>query len=194
MPYAQRSPRQLRQHVITYQDVCRANQQVTKELIAAGFWHDRLEDVDVYWTTHSLVCYGWYEGDIHIPAVSGAQLSDLIMGKHTRLTDILRHEWAHAVADKWPEVIQSRRFIRAFGAPYESMESIREYHPRHHLTPYASTSSCEDFAETFHFYLRHKGRLPMRLADEAKMVRKWRFVEWLACRISRHQPDARRVG
>ena len=30
------------------------------------------------------------------------------------------------------------------------------------LTPYAATSPCEDFAETFHFYLRHKGRLPLR--------------------------------
>jgi hypothetical protein len=185
MPYAQRSPRKLRRHVITYQDVCRANQQVTRELAAAGFWHDRLEDVEVYWTTHSLVCYGWYEGGIHIPAVSGAQLTDLICGRHMRLTDILRHEWAHAVADKWPEFIQSRRFIRAFGAPYESGEPVSVHDPSKHVTFYASTQPCEDFAEVFHFYLRHKGRLPKYLAARRAITRKWEYIIWLTENTSR---------
>jgi hypothetical protein len=185
MPHQQRSPRQLRRHVITYQDVSRANRTVTSELESLGFWHKRLDDIVVYWVAASWDCYGWYQGDIHIPALTGAQLSDLIQGRHTRLTDVLRHEWAHAVADKWPELMDSKRFLNDFGGPYGSMETVREYHPLHHLTRYAATSPCEDFAETFHHYLRHKGRLPVRLAARPRIVRKWNFVEWLAWRISK---------
>jgi hypothetical protein len=38
-------------------------------------------------------------------------------------------------------------------------------------------SPCEDFAETFHFYIRHKGRLPVRLATKPLIVRKWELVD-----------------
>ena len=47
-----------------------------------------------------------------------------------------------------------------------------------------STMPCEDFAEVFHYYLRHKGRLPLRLANKPRIVRKWQFVKWLAKGIS----------
>jgi hypothetical protein len=36
----------------------------------------------------------------------------------------------------------------------------------------------------FHYYLRHKGRLPLRLANKPRIVRKWQFVKWLAKGIS----------
>jgi len=153
-------------------------------LEALGFWHDRVEDIEVYLIPASLVCYGWYLGDIYIPALTGAQLSDLIVGRHTRLTDVLRHEWAHAVADQWPLLMNTKRFRRDFGGPYESDEHVRDYDPDHHVTEYASTMPCEDFAEVFHYYLRHKGRLPIRLLDKPKIVRKWKFIECLAKRIS----------
>jgi hypothetical protein len=49
-----------------------------------------------------------------------------------------------------------------------------------HLTPYASSKPCEDFAETFHYYLRHKGRLPIRLQNKFGIVQKWEFIASLA--------------
>ena len=186
MPYSPRSPRRIRRHIITHGDVCRANNQVTCEMDALGFWSDRLDTVEVWWTRASLSFYGWYEGDIHIPAVSGAQLSDYIAGRHIRLTDILRHEWAHAVADKWPEFIETRRFEQVFGAAYESEDPPWSHDPVRHVTRYAAVMPCEDFAEVFHFYLKHKGRLPQRLASKPAIVRKWAFMEWLAGRITRH--------
>ena len=185
MPHQQRAPRQPRRHVITYQDLCRAHTQVTRELKALGFWHHRLEHIEVCLIPASLVCYGWYQGHIYIPALTGAQLSDLVVGRHTRLTDVLRHEWAHAVADQWPLLMNTKRFEREFGGPYESVEAIREYDPDHHLTQYAATMPCEDFAEVFHYYLRHKGRLPARLQDKPQIAGKWQFVDWLSCRITR---------
>ncbi|MEX2580600.1 MAG: hypothetical protein WD342_16200 [Verrucomicrobiales bacterium] len=128
-------------------------------------WCPRLDEVTVWHVPVSLRCYGWFmpEGDIYIPAVTGARLSDFSLGYHTRLTDVLRHEWAHALADRRPGLVRNRCFQRVFGGPYHSTFPVAEYDPAHHLTPYAATSPGEDFAETFHFYLRHKGRLPLRL-------------------------------
>jgi hypothetical protein len=185
MPYQRKTARQPRRHLISYQDVCRANHTVIRELETLWFWHKRLDDVEVYWVATSWSCYGWYQGDIYIPAITGAQLSDLIQGRHIRLTDVLRHEWAHAVADKWPLVMNTKRFLTAFGGPYESGERVMNYDPDHHLTEYAATMPCEDFAETFHYYLRHKGNVPYRLHYKPRILAKWQFVEWLARRISR---------
>ena len=184
MPHLQYAARRLRQHVITLQDVCRANNQITDELDNLGLWSDRLDKIVVYWVPASWDCYGWFNGHICIPAITGARLSDFLGGKYTRLTDVLRHEWAHAVADRHKRLIETTRFERAFGGPYESDDAVRQYDPAHHLTPYAAVNPCEDFAEVFHYYLRHKGRLPVRLANKPRIIRKWKFVEWLARQVS----------
>ena len=184
MPHQQRSPRQLRRHVISYEDVCRSNNQVTRELLKLGFWDDQLNEVQVYWTAASWKCYGWYLQHIYIPAITGAHLSDLFAGQYTSLTDVLRHEWAHAVADRWQSLMDTKRFVRDFGGPYESTDQVHDYDPARHLTTYAASMPCEDFAEVFHYYLRHKGRLPVRHANKPRIIRKWQFVKWLAGRIS----------
>jgi hypothetical protein len=147
MPYQRKAPRQPRRHTISYQDVCRANHTGTRDLESLWFWHKRLDEVEVYWVAASWSRHDWYQGDIYIPTITGAQLSDLIQGRHIRLTDVLRHEWAHAVADNWPLVMISKRFLTAFGGPYESGEPVMDYDPAHHLTEYAATMPCEDFAE-----------------------------------------------
>jgi len=36
---------------------------------------------------------------------------------------------------------------------------------------------CEDVAEDFHYFLRHKGRLPVCLATKPIIVRKCQFVK-----------------
>lgn len=183
MPFCYRSPRRPRRHLISLRDVDRANRQVTGEMEKLGLWCPRLDDVTVWLVPVSLDCYGWFlsEGDIYVPSVNGAQLSDLVLGHHTRLTDVLRHEWAHALADRIPRLVETKRFRRAFGGSYDSPDPVREYDPGHHLTPYAATSPCEDFAETFHFYLRHKGVLPLRLQGKSVIVRKWGVIASVAC-------------
>ena len=178
MPYCYRTPRRPRRHLISLPDLERANRQVTGEMEDLGLWCSRLDDVTVWLVPVSRDCYGWFmpDGDISVPAVNGAQLSDFLHGHHTRLTDVLRHEWAHAVADRRPRLVETKRFRSVFGAAYDSPDPVWEYHPDHHLTPYAATNPCEDFAETFHFYLRHRGRLPLRLQAKSEIVRKWDFV------------------
>lgn len=187
MPFSRKSDRRISRHVITLPQLTEANWSVTTEMDQLGLWSPRLDDVDVFLVPVSFRCYGWFlpEGHIYIPAVTGAQLSDLITGHHTRLADVLRHEWAHALADRNPKLVGDRRFRSVFGGSYESPHPVWEYHTDMHLTPYAATSPCEDFAETFHFYLRHKGRLPLRLHAKPEIARKWEFIGWLAERVSR---------
>ena len=78
--------------------------------------------------------------------------------------------------------MKSRRFREIFGGPYQSTEPVADFDPEAHLTPYAASSPCEDFAETFHYFLRHKGRLPRHLKSKPPITRKWRFLESLAQR------------
>lgn len=178
MPFTRQTARRLGRHLITLGELDRANQQVTWEMETLGFWHRGLENVTVRLVPVSFNYYGWFlsEGDIYVPAVNGAQLSDLMLGRHTRLTDVLRHEWAHALADRRPRLVGTKRFCKVFGGEYDSPDPVREYDPDHHLTSYAATNPCEDFAETFHYYLRHKGRLPLRLHAKTAIARKWDFV------------------
>ena len=184
MPHQQKVAHKLRRHVITLRDLCRANNQVTDEMDDLGLWSDRLDKVEVYLVPASWDHYGWYQHHICIPAITGAQLSDFLAGKFTRLTDVLRHEWAHAVADRHKRLIETQRFERVFGGSYESDDAVRAYDADHHLTRYAAVNPSEDFAEVFHYYLRHKGRLPVRLANKPAIARKWQFVKWLAGSIS----------
>ncbi len=56
--------------------------------------------------------------------------------------------------------------------------------PCHHPPPAHVGQLAGHLIETFHFYLRHKGRLPVRLHSKPEIVRKWAFIQWLAERIS----------
>jgi len=182
MPYIRKSPRKLSNLVITLSALTRANWQVTDEMENHGFWHRKLDDIEVCLAPLGYDCYGWFmpDGHIYIPAVTGATLSDLVTGHHTRLADVLRHEWAHALADRRPRLVEGKRFRKAFGGRYDSPNQAWDYDPDLHLTPYASSKPCEDFAETFHYYLRHKGRLPVRLHNKIGIIQKWEFIASLA--------------
>lgn len=183
MPYQQRASRVLSRHIITHKSLQEANRKVARDMAAVGLWSELLTEVEVRLVPVSLQCYGWHDGVICIPMVSGAQIFDLFHGRHTRLTDILRHEWAHAIADVYPDLVESDHFVRCFGGEYEDLRRVH-HDPNHHVTRYASVMPCEDFAEVFHFYLRHGGRIPLRLSHKKIIVRKWKFIDRIARRIS----------
>ena len=180
MPHTRAARRRWRDHIITPADVGRANRAVVREMETLGLWSARLDDINVLWVPASVLCYGWYQGEILIPGIAGVRLLEFIRGIHTSLRDVLRHEWAHAVADHRPAAIGTKRFVSAFGGSYDGEEKVSDYDPDDHLTLYAATCPCEDFAEVFHFYLKHKGRLPVRLRNKPAIVRKWKFVASLA--------------
>lgn len=186
MPYAQRSRRPVTRHLITLESLDLANRQVTGEMRRLGMWVEPLDQVGLFLRDRHAGYYGWHSGTpgaIHIPRLSMRDLCDRL-GRRTRLTDILRHEWSHAVAACFPGFIESLRFPRTFGGSYHDPFPVRPYDAAHHVTDYAADMPAEDFAEVFNFYLRHKGRLPQRLAHKPPIIRKWRFIAAMARRMA----------
>ena len=163
---------------VTLPQLNRALGQVVRELNAHGLWDEKMAEVEVWLTPFDFVCYGWQyygtTGEICIPAVSGAKLSDLWYGSYKPLADVLRHEYGHALADTHRGLFRSSRFRDAFYASHED-ESRFEHDPEFHVSEYAATNASEDFAECFMLFLRHTGRLPTAHQTSAKR-QKWKFV------------------
>ena len=173
-------------HTVTLPRLNRALGRVNKELHAQGLWNAKLQEIDVYLVPFGFA-YGWQwygsTGDIGIPALSLAKLRDWIKGSYVSLADILRHEYAHAIAHTHRGLIRSRRFTRAFMASHENLQPF-VYNPELHVSPYAATCAAEDFAEVFMLYLRHGTRLPACL-ESPVIRRKWNFVKALCGAIKR---------
>ena len=83
----------------------------------------------------------WYgsSGDISIPRVSLSRLSDIWTGGYTSLRDVLRHEFAHAIADTHRGLFRSGDFSEAFGAAHH-WNFEWEHDPEHHVSKYAATA------------------------------------------------------
>lgn len=186
MPYAQRSRVPATRHLITLQMLDTANQQVTREMMRLGIWGPLLERVGVYLGPKYDGYFGWHcgsPGNIYVPQQTIRSMFDS-KGRFTRISDILRHEWAHALAASYSEFTDSPRFDRTFHGSYHDEFPIWEYNPHIHVTEYAADMPAEDFAEIFNFYLRHKGRMPVRFAYKPFIARKWQFVDAIARRLS----------
>lgn len=167
--------------LVTQSQLDLANYAVTCELDRHGFYDHRVQAID----THLVIfgfAYGWQwygsTGEINIPRVSLSRLFHIWNGGYTSLRDVLRHEFAHAIADTHRGLFRSSYFSEAFGAAHH-WDFGWEHDPEHHVSEYAATAPAEDFAETFMFFLRHNGVLPPRLKTAA-IMRKWRFIQRLS--------------
>ena len=173
-------------HIINQSQLDRANYAVTCELDAHGFYDAHIQAVATYLVPLG-VAYGWHyygsTGDINIPRVSFSRLSHLWRGGYTSLRDVLRHEFAHAVADTHRGLFRSAFFSDSFGAAHH-WDFEWEYDPEHHVSEYAATAPAEDFAETFMLYVRYGGTLPPRHAT-GPLRRKWKFIHRLSDATSR---------
>ena len=173
---------------ITLPQLQRANRHVTTEMDSLGLWSSRLNHVDVWLVPFSWNCYGWQEygadGSICIPAVSLPRLADrLLRTSGYTLRDLLRHEWAHALAYHHHDLVSGRGFKRAFDGDHDGDDAF-VYDPEIHITPYAATSPSEDFAENFMHCVRCRGVLPRRWQTPA-IARRWQFIAGLSKHVSR---------
>jgi hypothetical protein len=115
---------------------------------------------------------GFKEGVIYITT----NKKNMHLSKAYTLTDIIRHEYAHAWYWLDPEFVDGPWFKKAFGQEYASEprafgsavwtifsdypdEFKRSGYANDYVSPYAMESSYEDFAETFRFYIRHRKSL-----------------------------------
>ena len=163
--------------VVGIRDLQAATDTVVAELDTMGFYDERLDEVEVYLVPVG-VAFGWqlYGGDrsIKIPMLSLSRLLEHFGWDYSDLSDVLRHEYGHAVADTHRGLMRSRRFSGVFGGSHESIWA-QDYDPEHHVTQYAATNPSEDFAELFYLYLKHAGRLPGRYST-VSIRAKWHFI------------------
>jgi hypothetical protein len=168
-------------HIVSLACLQRASLRVAAELSQHGLWTERLQTVPVTLVPVG-ACYGWHSydgvGRISIPCVSLLKLRDLLCGSYTGVADVVRHEYAHAIANMHRGLFRSRYFSEAYGRPHDSIVRVR-YDPDQHVSHYAATAAAEDFAETFMIYLRRGGHEPRYFPPAIK--RKWRFISAL-CR------------
>lgn len=166
----------MRTHFVSRVCLSRASLKVAAELACHGIWSQRLQAVPVKLVPVG-TAYGWHcyhcVGEICVPRVSLAKLRDLLSGSYTGVADVVRHEYGHALHNSHRGLFRSRRFSEAFGRAHDSTVH-EDYNPALHVSPYAATAACEDFAETFMFYLRRKGKVPIQSTPALSM--KWHFI------------------
>lgn len=109
-------------------------------------------------------------------------------GEKDSCIDIFRHEFGHALADKYPKALRNGDlFKKAFGGPYGDRAargtSPDDWEGRC-VSGYAATATQEDFAETFMFYLKHKGKIPARFAKKPAIRKKWKAVAKIIRRVA----------
>ena len=139
-----------------------------------------MAEVRVWLRPFATTCFGWQDygstGDIHIPAVAGPRLlAKFGFNEGCTLRQLLRHEWAHALAHHHQDLVINREFKLAFDGPHDHGETVREYCSTQHISPYAATQPMEDFAENFMHFVKHRDVLPAKW-QTTHIEKRWRFV------------------
>ena len=157
-----------------------ATARVRRELKDLGLLspESRMDEVEVIygrWDPSGFVkimgFYSFEDNNIHIPAFFPPAL--LPWYKDRCITDVLRHEFGHALADKYPKFFHDKRFRKAFGDEYGRVKVAGD---GDFVSPYARTFTQEDFCETFMLFLKHKGVLPKEYAYREAIRAKWEAV------------------
>ncbi|MCO4754861.1 MAG: putative zinc-binding metallopeptidase [Bacteriovoracaceae bacterium] len=115
---------------------------------------------------------GYEEGVIYIPKYAPVQAYT----PGGTLVDTIRHEFAHAWTVVDPELFEKKWFVNTFGLEYWDEDELgqslyklfRKYEVSafenspyfdDYVSSYALSAPCEDFAETFMFFLRYRKSL-----------------------------------
>jgi hypothetical protein len=180
--------------IISFRQVTNATIDVQRDLYKSGFWYDdtRLNQATVYWTllpskeTAGVFYHGtrWLdrmagfrEGHIFIPYIT---LSKLLKPRvRVSLRDVIRHEYGHAFAHYYPElIIRNKEFRKVFNGHYYAEHPKTIYDDASYVSSYAQTCPMEDFAETFMVYVRRHGK-PLKNMND-RLEAKWDFLRHMA--------------
>lgn len=179
----------LKKVYVSFDEMERAFNKVRRELQDLGLLSEgsRLDKVDCYYEGFTIggLCgcvgtMGFYDPDkndraIHIPAVFPAALFPWWDGRE--ILDVIRHEFGHALADRFRKIFCGAIFKGAFGESYgEKKVSDGKEWTKECVSAYAATCTQEDFAETFMLYMKHKGKLPARFRGKRAVKKKWKAV------------------
>lgn len=174
----------------SYMLVKRATYKVHRELMSIGLAHEHchLRKVNVHWMKLPTILYrdacGFMFHHEPLPSIFNYQPGHIyypsmlfkVFGKRYKAIDVIRHEYGHAFAHYYREIIEGApSFIRAFGGDYFDEEKLYELPATSFITEHAKSQPMEDFAETFMVYLQFKGELPVQYKNRA-LKRKWNFI------------------
>lgn len=165
---------------VTLPRLNRVHRHVLGELEGLGFWSDAMAQVQVWLRPFAAGCFGWQDygstGDIHVPAVAGPRiLAKFGFNEGCSLRQLLRHEWAHALAHHHHDLVANREFRYAFDGSHDCGRPVRSYCPTRHISPYAATQPMEDFAENFMHFVKHRGNLPAQWQTR-HIEKRWDFL------------------
>ena len=182
----------------SFKKVTKAYNKVRGELIRMGvLWREsRLDQIPCLYEPVDLkavICgwMGYYQDDktIHFPA--WYLPIPFLRGRKNSASDVLRHEFGHALADLYPKVLKKGGLFRkAFGGVYASTPA-RGTNPKNWegrcVSGYAATATQEDFAETFMLFMKYKGEIPAKFAECPAIVKKWEAVREIIRRVAEEQ-------
>ena len=175
----------------SYETVARAYNKVRMELWHLGvLWNgSKLDGVGCTYlmvapwlaVTGTMGQYQPAKREIEFPSVYlpfQALWKDL--GAKANAPDVLRHEFAHAIADFYPGAVsRGGTFRAAFGGPCGARPAecrgVEGWNERY-VSEYATKSTEEDFAETFMLFVKHKGKIPAKFARLPAIRKKWKAV------------------
>ena len=181
----------------SYEDTDIAFNKVRNELFSLGILTKKIDDVDVEWQEWALgalinlkwiISYG-----LGSPSVMGfcteqnrIYVPEFAWNRNVSVLYVLRHEFGHAYANAYPRLFSSRDFKKSFGDKYGDYAVYDDtcYWKEYCVSDYAATSTQEDFAETFMYYLKHKGRIPKFYKKNAYIESKWNFINIMIDKIS----------
>ena len=186
----------------SFNEVSRAYNKVRMELWHLGVLWDgsKLDAVKcIYEPLNPVGLIGWmgfYEflkckgdGNIHFPAVyNGLDLRLRWIDKNSTI-DVFRHEFGHALSDRYPGALKKGGVFRtAFGGPCDDKPAPGtdpdDWEGRC-VTFYATKNTREDFAETFMFFMKNKGKLPAKFAKKPAIRKKWKAVAEIVKRVAK---------
>lgn len=179
-----------KQATISFKRTNNATLAVQRELFQNGLWFEdsKLYHANIFWCLlprmnslglffhdtskwHKFV--GYQSGNIYIPSIV---LSNILWPSAQSVRDIIRHEYAHAFAHYYPElIIESNEFEQIFGGHYYS-ELPSNMGEEAYVSEYAKTLPMEDFAETFMVYVQKKGLKPVKITNK-NLIKKWMFIK-----------------
>jgi len=177
----------LKRVYVSFDEMERAFNKVRRELTDVGLlsvespldkvdcYHERFSRGALYGLVGTLGFYGFEDMNIHVPSVWPAGLFPWY--EERQMPDVLRHEFGHALADRYKKFFRGGIFKKAFGKSYgEYVVFDGEDWTEEYVSGYATTNTQEDFAETFMLFLKHKGKLPARFRGKRAIERKWKTV------------------
>lgn len=176
------------QATISFKRTNNATLAVQRELFQIGLW---FEDSKLY-NANIFCCHllrinslgllfhdtskwhkyvGYQPGNIYIPSIV---LSNILWLSAKSVRDIIRHEYAHAFAHYYPElIIDFKEFKQIFGGHYYSkLPSNMEEEA--YLSEYARTIPKEDFAEMFKILVQKMGET-IKIVNK-NFIKKWMFI------------------